>query len=128
MAVLVVDDCNTTRQSLRTLLESQGYPDVLGAASGEEALGLLGEVGPPVDAVLLDVELPGMDGIETCRRIKAAPHNRDLPVLVVTGSAREEVLEAAFAAGATDFLAKPLRVPELLARLHAALRLKRELD
>lgn len=128
MAVLVVDDCTTSRQSLRTLLESKGYPDVLGAASGEEALGLLGGAGPPVEAVLLEVEMPGLDGIETCRRIKAAPHNRDLPVLVVTGSAGEEVLEAAFAAGATDFLAKPLRAAELLARLDAALRLKRELD
>src|SRR5258708_4960267 len=66
-SVLVVDDCDATRRSLRALLEGKGYADVRAAASGEEALDLLGREGPPggpeADVILMDVEMPGPDGI-----------------------------------------------------------------
>jgi diguanylate cyclase (GGDEF)-like protein len=133
VSVLIVDDSSTTRHSLRALLEGKGYRDVLSVSSGEEALGLLGQGGasangPPVDVIIMDVEMPGLDGIETCRRLKGTPHLRDLPVLIVTGNPQEETLAAAFAAGASDFLAKPVQVTELLARLRSALHLKRDRD
>jgi diguanylate cyclase (GGDEF)-like protein len=128
VSVLIVDDSDATRQSLRVLLESKGHHDVLSVASGEEALGLLAPEGPAVDVILMDVEMPGPDGIETCRRLMATPHLRDVPVLIVTGNPQEETLGAAFAAGACDFLAKPVQGTELLARLHSALTLKHERD
>ena len=75
------------------------------------------EAAPGVEVIIMDVEMPGPDGIETCRRLKAAPRLRDIPVLIVTGNPQDETLEAAFAAGACDFLAKPVQATELLARL-----------
>jgi diguanylate cyclase (GGDEF)-like protein len=143
VAVLIVDDSSATRDSLRTLLEAKGYRDVKVAASGGEVLGLLGADRPPaaragvemmapgapaVDVILMDVEMPGMDGIEACRRIKAVPHLRDIPILIVTGLPDEYLLEAAFEAGACDYITKPVYGPELLARLRSAMNLKREVD
>src|SRR5262245_53215170 len=74
----------------------------------------------------MDVESPSPDSIEMCRRLKAIPHLHDVPVLILTANPQEETLEAAFAAGAYDFLAKPVQTTELLARLRSALNLKRE--
>lgn len=133
MSILVVDDCSDTRTTLRMLLESRGYSDIRGAGSGEEALTLLGTEYPSdfavtVDVILMDVGMPVMDGIETCRRIKAIPHLRDIPVLIITGDAEERTLETAFAAGACDYLTKPVHPAELLARVRSALNLKREFD
>jgi len=126
VSVLIVDDGSAARQSLRALLESKGYQDILSVSSGEEALGLLGQEGPRIDVILMDVEPPSPDSIEMCRRLKATPHLRDVPVLILTANPQEETLEAAFAAGANDFLAKPVQTTELLARLRSALNLKRE--
>src|SRR5262249_54688584 len=92
----------------------------------EEALGLLEQDGPRIDVILMDVELPSPDSIEMCRRLKATPHLRDVPVLILTANPQEETLEAAFAAGASDFLAKPVQTTELLARLRGALNRRRE--
>jgi len=125
--ILIADDSASARESLRTLLEGRGFDDVLCASSGEEALDLLA-AGKKVDAVLLDADMPGLDGIETCRRLKALPSLRDLPVVMLTGPASEETLEAAFAAGAYDFAAKPIQPSELLARVRAALHVRHEMD
>lgn len=130
---MIVADCDATRQSLQTLLHARGYAHVLCVESGDKALQLLGvdaprEDDPPVDTVLVDAEMPGLDGIETCRRLKAARHLRDVPVVVMTGSAREDTLEAALAAGACDVLPKPVTAGEVHARVRAALTLKREMD
>jgi diguanylate cyclase (GGDEF)-like protein len=129
---LIVDDSSDTRQHLRLLLEAGGYRGVRTAGSAQAALDLLGAdnpgAEPPVDVVLMDVDMPGMDGIAACRVIKATPHLRDLSVLMVTGNGEEQTLELAFAAGASDYIAKPFGGPEVLARIRSALRLKRELD
>lgn len=132
MAILIVDDQRDMRESLKVLLEAQGYKDVRLAASGRQALDLLAPGGDvpavPVDVVITDVVMPGLSGIEVCRQIKANELLRDIPVLVITGRSDEALLDAAFAAGAHDFLPKPVGPKELLARVRSAINLKGELD
>jgi two-component system, OmpR family, response regulator MprA len=115
--ILVVDDDRPVRESLRRSLSFNGY-DVELAADGMEALESVAEQRP--DAIVLDVMMPRLDGLETCRRLRAA--GDDLPVLMLT--AREMVSDrvAGLDAGADDYLAKPFALEELLARLRALLR------
>jgi diguanylate cyclase (GGDEF)-like protein len=132
VAILIVDDQKDMRESLKFLLEAQGHADVRLAASGREALDILTPNGPvtsaTVDVVVTDVVMPGLSGIEVCRQIKADPRLHDIPVLVMTGRSDESFLEQAFAAGAHDFLPKPVSPNELTARVRAAIQLKQELD
>lgn len=133
MSILVVDDTVEVRSMLSLLLESAGYQGVLLAESAEaafERLGMGGADAAPVDVevILMDVNMPGLDGVEACRRIKAVERFCDTPIIMVTAMAEAGFLEAAFAAGATDYLTKPINRLELLARMRSALRLKREMD
>jgi two-component system, OmpR family, response regulator MprA len=116
--ILVVDDERAVLDSLRRALELEGY-DVELAGDGEEALYRLGSNGEP-DAVILDVLMPGVDGLEVCRRLRR--DGRRVPVLMLT--AREEVENrvAGLDAGADDYVTKPFALDELLARLRALLR------
>jgi two-component system, OmpR family, response regulator MprA len=115
--ILVVDDDRPVRESLRRSLTFNGY-DVELAADGFEALRAVGARRP--DAMVLDVMMPGLDGLETCRRLRSV--GDDLPVLVLT--ARDAVSDrvAGLDAGADDYLPKPFALEELLARLRALLR------
>lgn len=117
MLILVTDDDRAVRDSLRRSLVFNGY-EVVTAADGVEALALVDQHDP--DAVVLDVMMPRLDGLETCRRLRA--QGLDLPVLMLT--ARTEVSDrvAGLDAGADDYLAKPFALEELLARLRALLR------
>ncbi len=133
MKVMIVDDSKTTLDALQFILEHTGYKDIVCANSGAEALELLDKSAPEeekaaAEVILLDVDLPGMSGIETCRRIKADKRFQDIPVLIITGNKELKTLESAFAAGACDFLGKPIEPLELLARMRSALNLKKELD
>src|SRR5205814_8084949 len=98
------------------------------AGDGAEALALLALDGARIDVVVTDVDMPGLDGIEVCQRIKADATRHDIPVLILTGLSDETTLERAFAAGACDFIAKPIRPNHLLPRGRAAINLKHELD
>ena len=123
MLVLVADDDRAVRDSLRRSLVFNGY-DVSLAADGLEALAQVAQREP--DALILDVMMPRLDGLEACRRLRG--QGRDLPVLMLT--ARTEVSDrvAGLDAGADDYLAKPFALEELLARLRALLRRSRHDD
>jgi diguanylate cyclase (GGDEF)-like protein len=132
MSILIVDDSPDMRESLRMVLEAEGFSDIWTAASPREAFQLLGQEGetgpPPVDVILMDILMPQGNGVEACRRLKQDPRTADIPILMITGQSQEEVLTAAFDAGAIDFITKPVKPVELVARLRSALVLKHELD
>ena len=114
--ILIVDDAQQVRRVLHTALSSEGYT-TYEAASGEEALDSIRAAVP--DAILLDVNMPGMGGLEACREIR---RTLDVPILMLTvrNSERDKVL--ALDAGADDYVVKPFGMQELLARIRAALR------
>ncbi|MFA5711419.1 response regulator transcription factor [Mycolicibacterium sp.] len=117
MRILVVDDDRAVRESLRRSLTFNGYSVSL-AEDGVEALNAIAEDRP--DAVILDVMMPRLDGLEVCRQLRSS--GDDLPILVLT--ARDSVSErvAGLDAGADDYLPKPFALEELLARMRALLR------
>ena len=115
---MVVDDEPAVRDALRRALRLEGY-DVALAADGAEALNQLADGAQP-DALLLDVLMPGMDGLEVCRRLRRSGSR--LPVLMLTARAEVSDRVSGLDAGADDYLAKPFALQELLARLRALLR------
>jgi len=118
MKILVVDDERAVRESLRRALELEGYEIEL-AADGREALYRLeGDAEP--DAMILDVLMPGIDGLEVCRRVRGTGSR--LPVLMLTARAEVEDRVEGLDAGADDYVTKPFALDELLARVRALLR------
>jgi len=117
--ILVVDDERAVRESLRRALQLEGYEIEL-AADGREALSLLADEDPQPDAVILDVLMPGVDGLEVCRRLRAAGNH--VPVLMLTARDEVENRVAGLDAGADDYVTKPFALEELLARVRALLR------
>ena len=118
MEILVVDDERAVRESLRRALELEGYGVEL-ATDGEEALRRLA-LEPAPDAVVLDILMPGVDGLEVCRRLRS--EGNEVPVLMLTARAEVDSRVAGLDAGADDYLPKPFALAELLARLRALLR------
>jgi DNA-binding response OmpR family regulator len=115
--ILVVEDEEPIRQGLLDVLIFHGFA-AAGAASGEA--GLAAVVARPPDLVILDVMLPGLDGLEVCRRLRAA--QADLPILMLTAKGAEEDIVAGFNAGADDYVCKPFSLRELMVRVEAILR------
>ncbi len=120
MKILVVDDERAVRDSLRRALELEGY-DIELAADGSEALTRLTENGDSQpDVVILDVLMPGIDGLEVCRRLRR--HGNRVPVLMLTARDEVENRVGGLDAGADDYVTKPFALEELLARIRALLR------
>jgi two-component system response regulator MprA len=119
MKILVVDDERAVRESLRRALELEGYEIEL-ASDGSEALLALQDEEPQPDAVILDVLMPGVDGLEVCRRLRALGNR--VPVLMLTARDEVESRVAGLDAGADDYVTKPFALEELLARVRALLR------
>ncbi|HWB22714.1 MAG TPA: response regulator transcription factor [Gaiellaceae bacterium] len=119
MAILVVDDDQAVRDALRRALTLQGY-SVEAAADGEEALEMLAKTGAAVDLLVVDILMPGLDGLEVTRRLRA--DGNQIPILMLT--ARDQVSDrvAGLEAGADDYLVKPFALEELVARVRALLR------
>lgn len=118
MKILVVDDERAVRESLRRALELEGYRVEL-AEDGEQALARLVDASA-ADAMILDVLMPGVDGLEVCRRLRL--EGNDVPILMLTARAEVDSRVAGLDAGADDYLAKPFALAELLARVRALLR------
>jgi two-component system sensor histidine kinase/response regulator len=126
--ILIVDDTPANLGVLVETLGDAGY-QLMVAEDGEEALAQTAQTRP--DLILLDVMMPGLDGFETCRRLKAQPATRDVPVLFMTALNETADKVRAFAAGGVDYITKPIEHEEALARVrtHLALRrLRRELE
>jgi len=117
--VLVVDDVPSSLGALCLDLETEGYT-VLVASDGASALARLDIVTP--DAILLDALMPGLDGFETCRRIKAHAEWSHIPVIFMTGLSETSHIVKGFEAGGVDYVVKPVRTPEVLARLATHVR------
>lgn len=115
--LLIVDDEPALRKALRTSLAAIGF-EVAEARNGEEALAMLRQA--PPDIVLLDINMPGLSGIEVCRRIRSL--SAKTGIIMVTVRESEEDKVQALEAGADDFITKPYKLREMVARLHAVLR------
>lgn len=123
--ILIVDDSRNNREVLRTVLEHHHYK-VLSVESGEEAIRLSRELSP--DLILMDVIMPGMDGITTCRELHTHVKTQGIPVIMLTAKNDPEDLQKGLEAGAVDYVKKPFLMAELLARVKTALRLKAAQD
>jgi diguanylate cyclase (GGDEF)-like protein/PAS domain S-box-containing protein len=119
-AILIVDDAPDNVSLLRTMMLRQDYQTFV-ATSGERAIEIALRVKP--DLVLLDVVMPGMDGLETCRRLKAHPATSRIPVIFMSARGETDDIVAGFDIGAADYIPKPLRMEEVCARVRAQLRL-----
>jgi EAL domain-containing protein (putative c-di-GMP-specific phosphodiesterase class I)/CheY-like chemotaxis protein len=117
--VLIADDDPAIRSFLRHALEREGFDTVL-ASNGREALDLIAE--HPVEVLLLDMSMPVMDGLKTLREIRTSNRSRTLPVILVTASGQESDRVRGLDSGADDFLAKPIAIKELAARVRAQVR------
>lgn len=115
--VLIVDDERSIRLSLRTILSGLGFM-IVEAARGEEALALIRTA--QFDAVLLDINMPGMGGVEVCRMMRKK--SARLPIIMLTVQGSEDRKVEALDAGADDYITKPFQLRELIARLRAAVR------
>lgn len=120
MRILAVDDDPFIRELVPMISAEVGFRKVTTAASGWEALALLGTGERLYDCLLLDIDMPDMDGIELCRQLREVPAYRDVPVIMLTAMRDMRHMDSAFRAGATDYTTKPFDVIEFGARLHLA--------
>jgi two-component system, cell cycle response regulator len=123
--ILVADDEPVNRALIQRRLEREGY-QVLTARNGSEAVELASELLP--DLVLLDVMMPEMDGMDACRLLKETEATRDIPVIFLSARDETAMKVNGLSLGADDYISKPFEAEELIARVHVAIRLKRERD
>lgn len=130
MRILIVDDCRTTALQLTGILKQAGYPDSIVANGFDQAMETLSaslHSDRPIDLILMDISMPGTDGIAATLTIKSHHEFEDIPIIVVTSHDEESVLDRSFAAGASDFIVKPVGKVELRARIRSALQLRKEM-
>ena len=123
MRLLAVDDDPLILDLLPVVFKQADFPQITVAASGMDALSILKEPDAQFDCLLLDIEMPGMSGVELCQRIRAMPQYHDTPILMLTSVTDRGVIERAFAAGANDYINKPFDVKEITTRVRVAKRM-----
>ncbi len=123
MRILAVDDEPLFLEILEAVLHEQGFPDVTPVYSAKEALRELELSREAFDCILLDIRMPGTDGVELCRKIRSVPGYKRAPILMLTAMTDRQYIDDAFAAGASDYLTKPLDSIELRARMQMVERL-----
>jgi DNA-binding response OmpR family regulator len=132
MAILIVDDFPDQHLLLLSILTRAGHDQIVAADSAQAAFTLLnldgGQPSVDVDLILMDVLMPDLDGVAACRQIKQQVHLQDIPIIMVTAKNDLDNLKDAFSAGAMDYINKPVKSVELLARVTSALTLKNEMD
>lgn len=121
--ILIVDDTKENIQMLTGLLEDY---DLLVALSGEKALSIAGA--EKIDLILLDILMPGLDGYETCRKLKSSNKTKDIPIIFITAKTDEDSIEKAYEEGGVDYVTKPFKPRELLARVRTHLKLQSVID
>lgn len=120
-AILIVDDAPAKLGLLREMLTQQGYR-TLAATTGEHAFALAQSAHP--DLILLDMAMPGIDGLETCRKLKEHPLTQHIPVILMSAKSDTDDIVAGFDMGAADYIGKPLRMAEVCARVRAQLQMR----
>ena len=138
MKILIVDDMETNRDLLKKVLIDTGYEEssLLLAESADKAFNVVGiddssetsATDTELDLILMDIAMPGTDGIEACKKIKATERFQDTPVIMVSALSDTKLLLLSFKAGAVDFIAKPLNIDEFVARVRSALKTKQRID
>lgn len=131
MKILLVDDCSTTTKHISATLGKIGYTDVVIAHDYRQAQMALDESRlseKSIDLILMDISMPDTDGITATLTIKSQYEYEDTPIIVVTAHDQEAYLDKAFAAGASDYIVKPVRRVELRARIRSILQLRREIE
>lgn len=120
MRILTVDDDPCILELMPLLAAKSGFPDVTTASSGQLALDALANGDACFDCLLLDINMPGMDGIELCERVRLLEAYRMTPIIMLTAMSERDYIDSAFKAGATDYATKPFDINELGARLRVA--------
>ena len=133
MSILIVDDSPIHRNLIESILHKAGYSDTVPMESVDMVYKRLEQEGlhpdaPTVDLILMDIMMPGINGLDACRSIKTDPRLGDIPVVMVTSMTDAESLRLAFAAGATDYIRKPILAVELVARICTILTMKAEMN
>ncbi|MTH54786.1 SpoIIE family protein phosphatase [Bacillus mangrovi] len=133
MKILIVDDHPVNLFVVEKILKNAGYEDTVSLSSAQALFDYLqietiGSNAPSADLILLDIMMPDIDGIETCRRLQQFEHLREIPIIFVTALEDSNKLAEALDVGGLDYITKPINKVELLARIRVALRLKQEKD
>ncbi len=130
MSILIVDDSKFILKFIEQHLLSAGFKDIKTFVSGEAVLTFLNENENhnQVDLILMDVFMEGASGLTICQTIKQDPRFSDIQVMIMTSNTSEDILEDSFKVGAIDYITKPIRKTELLARVRSAVKLKKEMD
>ena len=119
--ILIIDDEEPIRELLKLTLQSAGFDSVLEASNGEDGLALAMRYKP--DLILLDLMLPGMDGLSVCRHLKTSPDTRMIPIIMLTAKSDESDIVVGLEMGANDYITKPFSRKVLTARIRAQFRI-----
>ncbi len=130
MSILIVDDSNFILRFIEHNLRTAGYKEINTITSGEQVFTFLksNDNYRQVELILMDVFMNGVNGIAVCQALTQHPDFHHIPVMIMTADTSEDILQQSFSAGAKDYITKPIRKTELLARVASAITLKREMD